>query len=986
MNIDDFDYEIIPEQHLADINLVKSILCDISVDEIIDTHIRYILSVIVGSDGLLKSLSPQTLSYMYNKSDYFKNRAENKSKIKFITISPTTMANTICLRFSVLNKLNKIYELFLDISKFLPKTDIPTSLLIKLMSYVSVYYTAYDLDYIVYDHIDTDSLLLEAIELASKVIKNKDWTLYEEMFPAELIEHAHLTFSENIKVERYPVLLNANPDGSGVLCDTSISSEDIDIISYKKNATSELISKKIYFLFALNLLTQKTLAIDFETSGLDPFTCNIVSTNLSWNTHFGFYLSNNHIKEKILEDPLRRCFKYEYTDEWKSLDNTQNLSGDIFKKILKVLQQSKLIYHNAKFDTKMASMNQGINLPIYFDTMIAHYLLNPGSVDGTKIQGSEGFAPSHSLKVIAPKELKISKWKIDIIHCQDRYKEVVGMYGVKDSCYTYALFAKWLNKMSENRIFFDVEIPYISCLAEVELNGIDVDKEHFAATKKDFLETIKDIKTEVDDLACEVDFPLDSNPRLGKLLFEKLKIRPKMKCHSCSHEYRKNIKDLPDKEVFENWERKCPNCGSTKETAVLFATPSGKPSLNKLALKDMALDGIPIAQKILQYRGSMKLLNTYLNLPEKLHPITGKIHCSYNQVRVATGRLSSYDPNFQNIPKTNGIVIREGIIPPPGYTLVACDYSGQETTIMAAYSRDPRLIRAYNPCHGCEHNPDGLYLKKGNCPHEDKTPGSYCDYKEVHSYITSLVYADTLGDVPLSIIKKEHGKERGRCKAVTFSLAYGGSAYGIAMKNNMPIEEAEEIVRKYFETFPGVAAYLENTKKFVMREGYVVDAFGRKRYFDLCGYNIAGRENNFYRYVDQDLQELVYRPIKEYRKQVNAELRAAVNAPIQGTGATMTKLGGIKLKNIIHEHDIDAIVLGYVHDEIISAVRTDKQLIREYINILESSMIDLDLSKYCVPNGLNFEWPDYLPITVGTKLGNNWGSMMNPEKYIAENL
>lgn len=278
----------------------------------------------------------------------------------------------------------------------------------------------------------------------------------------------------------------------------------------------------------------------------------------------------------------------------------------------------------------------------------------------------------------------------------------------------------------------------------------------------------------------------------------------------------------------------------------------------------------------------------------------------------------------QQFPKRDKLAkrIRKGLIAKAGCRLITADYSGQELRILAAYSRDPHLIQSYNPCFACQKCPDKL-LRKGRCEFEDKSLDGPCTIHDVHSFVTKLMYGDELKDVPIYDVKKLHEPKRDLCKAISFLLVYGGTPYGLAQKHNLDIKVAEEMVERFFNTFPAVRDYVEKVKEYTRKYGYIVDLVGRRRDFKYCGYEVPGREDTWRSfYSNEEDRTIWYHVDKSCRSFANGELRAAVNFPIQGLAASMTKVAAIRFMEAIRKANLqnDVHIVGFIHDKNICRV------------------------------------------------------------------
>ena len=345
---------------------------------------------------------------------------------------------------------------------------------------------------------------------------------------------------------------------------------------------------------------------------------------------------------------------------------------------------------------------------------------------------------------------------------------------------------------------------------------------------------------------------------------------------------------------------------------------------------------------------------------------------------------SSSNPNFQQLPKKSGKLIRSCIIPKPGHCLVAADYAGQEIRILAAYSNDKKLVQAYNPFYSCYENKDALrrcHLNKGTCPKEDHSdPDSKCNVLDIHSYITAQLHPEI--NIPVSQIKGHDiwDIQRTLAKAVTFTLCFAGGAWNIAEKNNIPIEQAQKIVDNYFSVFPGVKLYIDKCQQYVDKYGYIEDMVARSRRFKYAGYLVPEHSG----YYESWMNRFGLRGCNPlYRGYIGGDRRAATNHPIQALAASMTKIGAIKLAQAILDEELDAEIIEFIHDEILITCRKDKYTIERIMYLMRKCMVDdLDMAEYCIPNHpLGWQWPVYLDMDIELKIGNSYGSLKDPKEY-----
>ncbi len=462
--------------------------------------------------------------------------------------------------------------------------------------------------------------------------------------------------------------------------------------------------------------------------------------------------------------------------------------------------------------------NHGINLRgIRHDTMLESYVL-----DST--------ATRHDMNSLA---LKYLGYKT--IHFEDiagkgakqlTFNQVkvedAGPYAAEDADITLRLHQALWPRLSELEgpaaVYTTIELPLVPVLSRIERTGALVSRELLQQQSRELGERLQQLEAEAHDLAGEA-FNLGSPKQLGEILFKRL--------------------ELP----------------------VLRKTPTGAPSTAEEVLAELALD-YPLPRVLLEYRGLSKLKSTYTDkLPELLNPRTGRIHTSYHQAVTATGRLSSSDPNLQNIPirTEEGRRIRQAFIAPPGYRIVAADYSQIELRIMAHLSCDAGLLHAFR---------EGL---------------------DVHRATAAEVFG-----VALDAVSAE---QRRKAKAINFGLIYGMSAFGLARQLHLGRHEAQDYIDRYFERYPGVQDYMDRTRASAREQGYVETLFGRRLY----------------------LPEINARN----KMRAQAAERTAINAPMQGTAADIIKRAMLQVDSWLQGSDVDARTIMQVHDELVLEVAED---------------------------------------------------------------
>tara|TARA_R110000772_G_scaffold48719_1_gene111242 strand:- start:83601 stop:86333 length:2733 start_codon:yes stop_codon:yes gene_type:complete len=472
---------------------------------------------------------------------------------------------------------------------------------------------------------------------------------------------------------------------------------------------------------------------------------------------------------------------------------------------------------NLKYDASVLA-NHGITLRgIRHDTMLESYLL-----DST--------ATRHDMNSLA---LKYLGYKT--IHFEDiagkgarqlTFNQVkvedAGPYAAEDADITLRLHEALWPRLSAlpgpASVYTDIELPLVPVLSRIERTGALVSRELLQQQSRELGERLQQLEAEAHDLAGKA-FNLGSPKQLGDILFKRL--------------------ELP----------------------VLRKTPTGAPSTAEEVLAELALD-YPLPRVLLEYRGLSKLKSTYTDkLPDLLNPQTGRIHTSYHQAVTATGRLSSSDPNLQNIPirTEEGRRIRQAFIAPPGYRIVAADYSQIELRIMAHLSSDAGLLHAFR---------EGL---------------------DVHRATAAEVFGVSLDAVS--------AEQRRKAKAINFGLIYGMSAFGLARQLHLGRNEAQDYIDRYFERYPGVQDYMDRTRASAREQGYVETLFGRRLY----------------------LPEINARN----KMRAQAAERTAINAPMQGTAADIIKRAMLQVDHWLQASDVDARTIMQVHDELVLEVAED---------------------------------------------------------------
>ena len=480
-------------------------------------------------------------------------------------------------------------------------------------------------------------------------------------------------------------------------------------------------------------------------------------------------------------------------------------------KILKVGQ-------NLKYDLTVLA-NYGIHLsgPL-FDTMLAHYLIQPELRHNMDYLAEIylNYKTIHIEELIGPKGR--GQKNMGDLEPKDIYK-----YACEDADVTLRLMkplAEELRKNSLEEVFQNIEMPLMPVLARMERNGVVLDTETLREVENDFTARLQTLEKDIYELAGH-EFTINSPRQVGEVLFGELKLSEKVK-----------------------------------------KTKSGQYSTSEEVLRDLHSKH-PIVQKILDYRGLKKLLSTYVEaLPKLINPATGHIHTSFNQAVTATGRLSSSNPNLQNIPVRgeDGREIRKAFIPEEGEIFFSADYSQIELRIMAHLSGDEHMIEAFNAGH------------------------------DVHAATAARIFHKDIKDISQD--------ERRKAKTANFGIIYGISAFGLAERMDVSRTEAKELIDSYFEMYPKIKEYIAKAVDTAREKGYIETEFGRRRYLP-----------------DINSRNAVVRGYAE---------RNAVNAPIQGTAADIIKIAMIRVQQRLDAEGCKARMMLQVHDELNFSVPTDE--------------------------------------------------------------
>jgi len=515
-------------------------------------------------------------------------------------------------------------------------------------------------------------------------------------------------------------------------------------------------------------------------------------------------------------------------------DAPAQLSREFVLDALKpILESDKVIKvgQHIKYDKNVLANYDIILNGIGFDTMLESYVLNSTAqrhdMDSLAL-AYLGHKTIHFEEIAGKGAKQLTFNQISL--------EEAGPYAAEDADITLRLHNAIWTKLKDipelKNLLIDVEVPLACVLSRMEQEGVLIDSQKLRQQSQDLATRIAELEKEVHEEAGE-PFNLGSTKQLQQILFEKM--------------------SLP----------------------IIKKTPKGAPSTSEDVLQELALE-YPLPKKIMEYRGLTKLKNTYTDkLPKMINHRTGRVHTSYHQAVTATGRLSSTDPNLQNIPIRNeeGRRVRQAFIPREGNKFVAADYSQIELRIMAHLSGDKGLLDAF--AHG----------------------------KDIHKATASEVFG-----VPLDEVTTE---QRRSAKAINFGLIYGMSAFGLSKQLNIPRNEAQKYMDLYFERYPGVLEYMDSTRESAKDKGYVETVFGRRLYLpDIKASNGARRKG--------------------------AE-RAAINAPMQGTAADIIKMAMIKVDDWIRKNASDDVtMMMQVHDELVFEIKEDK--VETYVSTITALM------------------------------------------------
>jgi DNA polymerase-1 len=576
-----------------------------------------------------------------------------------------------------------------------------------------------------------------------------------------------------------------------------------------------ILDEKVLVEWIERLKKAPLFAFDTETDSLDNVSANLVGLSFATEPGVACYIPVAH----------------DYLDAPDQLPLERVL--ELLKPLLEDEKALK-IGQNLKFDRGIVG-NYDIELRgIAFDTMLESYIL-------------DSVAGRHDMDSLSDRWLKHKTITFEEIAGKGKKQltfnqidlEQAGRYAAEDADVTLQLHLKMWPKLEKSEgplnVFNNIEMPLVPVLSRIERNGVKIDPAILHTHSEQLTKRLAELELKAHEIAGE-PFNLSSPKQLQTILFEKQGIKP------------------------------------------LKKTPGGAPSTSEEVLEELALD-YPLPKVILEHRGLAKLKSTYTDkLPLMINPKTGRVHTSYHQAVAATGRLSSTDPNLQNIPVRNeeGRRIRQAFIAPEDYVIVSADYSQIELRIMAHLSRDKGLLTAF------------------------------AEGKDIHRATAAEVFG-----LPLDSVS---GEQRRSAKAINFGLIYGMSAFGLSRQLNIPRKESQKYMDLYFERYPGVLEYMERTRAQAKEKGYVETLDGRRLYLpDINSSNAARR--------------------------AGAE-RAAINAPMQGTAADIIKRAMIAVDSWLQKDKPRVKLIMQVHDELVFEVHKDdvEAVSKKVHELMEGSM------------------------------------------------
>ncbi|ABU69575.1 DNA polymerase I [Vibrio campbellii] len=661
---------------------------------------------------------------------------------------------------------------------------------------------------------------LATIKLDVELEETPESLLKAEPSTDELIKlYGQLTFKSwlNELLEGGTGVVEADESTGAARGGSAASKADMDTSAVKidRSQYETILDEASFNAWLDKLKASELFAFDTETDSLDYMVANLVGLSFATDEGIAAYVPVAH----------------DYLDAPQQLDRDWVLAQ--LKPILEDEAQAK-VGQNLKYDASVLA-RYGIEMKgIKHDTMLASYVYN--SVGG-----------KHDMDSLALRFLQHSCISFEQIAGKGKNQltfnqidlDEASPYAAEDADVTLRLHNRLFANIEQDEklktVYEEIEMPLVPVLSRIERTGVLIDDMKLSAQSVEIAARLDELEQKAYEIA-EQEFNMNSPKQLQALLFEKM--------------------GLP----------------------VINKTPSGTPSTNEEVLQELALD-YPLPKLILEYRGLAKLKSTYTDkLPKMINPSTGRVHTSYHQAVTATGRLSSTDPNLQNIPIRNeeGRRIRQAFVAPTGYKILAVDYSQIELRIMAHLSGDQALLDAFR------------------------------DGKDIHAATAAEIMGVSIEDVS--------SEQRRRAKAVNFGLIYGMSAFGLAKQLGIPRGEAQAYMDKYFERYPGVMQYMEDTRSAASEQGFVETIFGRRLHLpEIQSRNGMRRK---------------------------AAERAAINAPMQGTAADIIKKAMLLVDQWIQEEGNGRVkLLMQVHDELVFEVEESSlsEIESKVQNLMESA-------------------------------------------------
>ncbi len=569
-------------------------------------------------------------------------------------------------------------------------------------------------------------------------------------------------------------------------------------------------------IFFKELILQDEICVDTETTAINVFDAKLLGISFCFKSGVAYYV---------------------------------NAKKEFLEKLKPVLKKAKIIGHNIKYDYKILRL-AGFEMDnVYFDTLVAAYLLS--QIDRSlKLDDLVFSELGHRMQAI---EELIGKKGKNQLSMEDIDIEKVSYYSCEDADYTFRLYEKYKNELIKEKFFdlFDrVEMPLVKVLSEMELSGIEIDVDFLQNFGKNLNKTINSLTKKIYECSGH-EFNINSPLQLKEVLFDKLNI-------------------------------------STK------GLKKGKTGFSTAAPELLKMQGVhPVIDMIIEYRELSKLQSTYVESLISQVDKNNRIHTSFNQAVTATGRLSSSDPNLQNIPIRSelGREIRRAFVARRGYRLISADYSQIELRVVASLSNDEKMIKSFNMG------------------------------EDIHARTAAEIFNKKLEDVTKS--------ERRKAKEVNFGVIYGLGARGLAQRTEMNFQEAKEFIDRYFDLYKNVKKYLDKTKDFAHKNMYVQTLFGRRRYIAEINSGVA--------------------------MIAAAAERVAINMPVQGTAADLMKMAMIRIDRELPKTSQEAKMLLQVHDEVIievpnSDVEKVSQKIKEIMENIFELKVPIKVEVSCAKN------------------------------------